>query len=137
MGTRAGDVEAAVFVAVQQNVGQVILQDELQKLVTGGGVRPAVFVGVGDNQATGFGGVPETAVVVCAATGAVLYAVDEVVVVNHLVEQGGGNLFDGAGQGSGSDVDLMGSAQLGHPGIFPEGEVTVGLGGGLDGDGGS
>ena len=137
MGSRAGDVEAAVFVAVQQNVSQIILQDEFQKLVTGGGVRPSVFVGVGDNQATGFSGVPEAAVVVGVAPAAILNPLHMVVVVNHLVEQGGGYLFDGTGQGSSSDVDLVGSAQLGHPGIFPEGEVTVGLGGGLDGDGGS
>ena len=137
MGSRSGDLEAAVLVAVQQDVGQVVLQNHFQKLVAGSGVRPSVLLGVGDNQATGFGGIPELAVVVGVAPAAILNPVDMVVVVNHLMQQRCGDLLNGAGQGSGSDVDFVGAAKFGHPSVLPEGEVAVCLGGGLDGDGGS
>ena len=137
VGAGAGDLEAAVLVAIQQNVGQVVLQNHFQKLVAGSGVRPSVLFGVGDNQATGFGCIPELAVVVGVAPAAILNPVDMVVVVYHLMQQSGGDLLDGAGQGSGSDVDFVGAAELGDPSVLPEGEVAVCLGGGLDGDGGS
>ena len=137
VGAGAGDLEAAVLIAVQQNVGQVMLQNHFQKLVTGSGVRPSVLLGVGDNQATGNGGIPESAVVVGVAPAAILNPVDMVVIVNHLMQQRCGDLLDGTGQGSGSDVDFVGAADLGNPSVLPEGEVAVCLGGGLDGDGGS
>ena len=53
------------------------------------------------------------------------------------MQKGGGNLFNGSGQRSRSDVDLMGAAQRGNPGVLPQGKVTVGFWRGLDGDGGS
>ena len=81
--------------------------------------------------------IPEAAVVVGIATAAILNPPFIVVIMYHLMEQRCGNLFDGTGKGSGSDVDFVGAAQLRYPGIFPQGEVSVSLGGGLDSDGGS
>ena len=82
-------------------------------------------------------GVPELTVVVGVTATAILNAIHMVVVVNHFVKKGCSNLFDGSGQCSGADVDLVRSAQLGNPGVFSQGEVAVGFGGRLDGDGGS
>ena len=54
----------------------------------------------------------------------------------HLPE-GCGNLFTGSGKRSSPDVDVVGAAQRGNPGVLPQREMTVSLGGGLNGDGGS
>ena len=85
----------------------------------------------------GFCAVPEFAVMVGAASGAILHSVHIIVVVNHFVQQSGSNPFDGAGERSGADVDFVRAADLGDPSVFPQREVTVGFRGGLDGDGGS
>ena len=53
------------------------------------------------------------------------------------MQKGGGNLFNGSGQRSRSDVDFMGAAQRGNPGVLSQREMTVGFWRGLDGDGGS
>ena len=133
----ACDPVAAVFVAVDENVTQIIVQAELQEAVAGACDRPSVFVVVIHDQTVCFCAVPETAVVVSAATGTVLHTVDVIVIVHHLMQQRGADVFDRTGQGTGSDVDLMGGPLLADPGVIPEGEVAVGLRGGLDGDGGS
>ena len=45
--------------------------------------------------------------------------------------------YNGSGERSRSDVDFMGAAQRGNPGVLPQREMTVGFWRGLDGDGGS
>ena len=50
------------------------------------------------NQTVGFCTVPETAVVVCAASGAILHSVHIIVVMHHFVQQSGTDFFDGAGK---------------------------------------
>ena len=137
VGSGACDPIAVELIPVDQDVAQIVVQTELQETVAGTGDRPPVLVVVFHDQAAGFGAVPELAVVVGATSGAILNAVDEVVVVNHLMQKRGANLLDGSRKGTGSDVDLMGAAQFGNPRVLPEGEVAVGLGRGLDGDGGS
>ena len=135
MGASAGDLETAVLVAVQQNIGQVIVKTELKQFVTGGSVRPSIFVAMLYAQATLFRSSLEPLVVVGVAAAAILNAVDVVVVVNHLMQQRCYHALDVPAQSSCANVDFMGAAQFGNPGIFPEGEVAVCLGGGLDGDG--
>ena len=88
-------------------------------------MRPSVFVAVGDGQAVGLRRRFELPVVVGVAPAAILYAVLEVVVVNHFVKQGRSHFLDGTGQRPGPDIDFMGAAQLGNPGIFPQREVTI------------
>lgn len=75
------------------------------------------------------------AVVVGIAAAAILNAVDMVVIVNHFVQKGCGNLFNGSGERSGTDVDLVRAADLGDPSVFPQREVTVGFWRGLNSDG--
>ena len=137
MCTGTSDSESEGFIPVDQNVSQVIVQAELQKTVTGACDCPSVLVMMIYDQAMGMGTVTESAVVVRAATGAVLDSQNIIVVVHHLVKQCGADLFDGASQGACSDVDLVGSALLADPSIIPQREVAVSFGGGLDGDGGS
>ena len=122
MGAGSSDPVAVELIPVDQDV-------------TGTGNRPSVLVVVLHDQAAGFGAVPELAVVVGAASGAILNAVDKVVVVNHLMQKRGANLLDRSRKGTGSDVNLVGAAQFGNPRVLPEGEMAVGLGRGLDGDG--
>ena len=100
-------------------------------------MRPTVFVGVRDDQATGFGGFLETAVVVGVTPAAILYAHLVIVIMHHFMQESGGNLFNGTGQRSGSNVDLMRAAQLGDPGILPKREMPVGFRSRLYRDGGS
>ena len=136
-GVRTCDSVTAVFVPIDENVAQVIVQAKLEQGIAGAGNRPAVLVVMIHNESMSLGAVPEFLVVICTASGAVLDAQNVIVVVYHFVEQGGGDFLDGAGQGTGSDVDLVGSALLADPGVIPEREVAVGLGRGLDGDSGS
>ena len=137
MCTGSGDPEAAVLVAIDEYVTQVIVQAELQKTVTGTCDCPSVLVVMIHDQTMGFCAVPESAVVVSTSTGTVLDTIDVAVVVHHFMKQRSTDLFDGTGQGTCSNVDLVGSALLADPGVIPEGEMAVGLRGGLDGDGGS
>lgn len=137
MCARACDSVTAELVAVEQDVTQVVVQAELEQLVTGRGVRPSVLVAVFYAQASLFGCGLEPLVVVGVASTAILNAVDVVVVMHHLVEQGGTYVFDGACQSACADVDFMAHAILADPGVVTEREVAVGLGGRLDGDGGS
>ena len=73
---------------------------------------------------------------VCAASGAILNAVDVAMIMHHLVKQGGGNLLNGACERTGTDVDLMGSTLFADPSVIPQGEVAIGLGRLLDRDSG-
>ena len=93
-------------------------------MVTGSGDCPAVFVVVLYDQSVLFSAVPEFAVMVCTTTGTILDAIDIVVIVHHLMQQRGGNFFNGSGKGTGSDVDLVCLAVFTDPGVFPEGKVA-------------
>ena len=121
MCTGACDSIAAVLVAVDENVTQVIVQAELQETVAWACDCPSVFVMVFHDKSMFFCTVPEAAVVVGASTGSVLDAQNIIVVVHHLMQQCGTDLFDGTGQGTGTQIDLMGSALLADPGVIPQG----------------
>ena len=136
MCTGACDSIAAILVAVDEDVTQVIVQAELQETVTGACDCPSVLVMMSHNQTMRFCAVPESAVMVSSSTGTVLDAIDVAVVVHHLMQQCGADLFDRTGQGTGTQIDLMGSALLADPGVIPKGEMAVSFWGGLDGDGG-
>ena len=134
MCTCSSDPVAAVLIAVNQNVAKVIVQTELKQAVTGACDCPAVSGVVVNIQTMRHCTIPETPVVVCIATAAILYAIDVVIIVYHFMQQGGGNVFNGSCQCSSSNIDFMTCAVLGNPCIIPEGEMSVGFGGGLDGD---
>ena len=121
------DPVTAVFVAVDENVTQLIVQAELEQDIAGTGNRPAVFVMMIHDKSMSFGAVPEFPVVIRPASGAVLDTQNVIVVVHHFVELGGGDFLDGAGQGTGSNVDLVGSALLADPRVIPKGEMTISL----------
>ena len=97
-------------------------------------MAPPVFVAVLHQQPVGFGGGFEAAIVVGVAPTAILYAVLVVVIMYHFVKQGRGYVLDRAGQRPGPYIDFVGAAQLGNPGIFPQGKMSVGAGRGLNGD---
>lgn len=137
MCARACDPVTAELVAVEQDVAQVIVQTELEQLVSGGGVRPSIFVAVFYAQATLFRSNLEPLVVVGVAPTAILDAVDVVVVMHHFVKQSGAHALNRTGKGTCADVDFVAHAVLADPCVIPEGEMAVGLGRGLDGDGGS
>ena len=100
------------LIPVYENVGQAVLQYEVEKRVAWGSVAPPVFVAVLHDQAVGFGGGFEAAVVVGVPPAAILYAVRVVVIMHHFVKQGRGHFLDGPGQCPGSYVDFVGAAQL-------------------------
>ena len=85
MCTGACDSIAAILVAVDQNVTQIIVQAKLQETVTGACDCPSVLVVVAHDQTMGFCAVTETAVVVGTSSGAVLDAVYEAVIMYHLM----------------------------------------------------
>lgn len=128
-------MEPGKLVAAYENVGQTVLQYEVQQFVRGACVAPPVFVAMLHYQAVGFGGGFEAAIVVGVAPAAILYAVLIVVVMYHFVKQGRGHFLDGPGQCPGSYVDFVGAAQLGNPCVLTQGKMAVGAGRGLYGDG--
>ena len=81
------DSVTAVFVPVDENVTQVIVQAELQKTVTGACDCPSVFVVMIHDQTMSFCAVTESAVVVSSSTGTVLDTQNVIVVVHHLMQQ--------------------------------------------------
>ena len=129
------DSVAAVLVAVDENVTQIVVQAELQQTVTGACDGPSVVVMVIYDQTMSFCAIPESAVMVSSSTGTVLDAQNVIVVVHHLMQQCGTDILNRTGQGTGSDVNLMGGTFLADPSIIPQGEVAVSLGRGLDRDG--
>ena len=96
MGSGACDPVAVELIPVYQNVGQVIVQTELEQPVTGACNCPAILRMVRYVQAVSLGTIPEASVVVCIATAAILYTVDVVVIVYHFMQKRGGNFFNGA-----------------------------------------
>ena len=136
MSARSRDLKPAVFVPVNQNVGQAVFKDESKERVTGGSMRPSVFVAVLHVQPVGLCRRFEFLIMVGVSPATILYAVFVVEIVYHLMEQGCRYFLDGPRQRSRADVDFMRPAQLGNPGIIPQGEMTVCAGRGLDGDGG-
>ena len=85
MSASSTNLKTSELVSVNQNVGQVIFQNELQKLVAGAGDCPSILVMVIDNQTMSFGSIPELAVVVGVASAAILNAIHMIVVVHHLM----------------------------------------------------
>ena len=132
-----GNLKTAELIPIDKNVGQVVLQNELQEVITGTGNRPTVFLMMIHDQTVCGGGSPELAVVVGVTTAAILNALHMVVVVNHLMKESRNHFLDGSGESTGSNVDFVGSSQLGNPGVFSQREVSVSLGSGLNCDGGS
>ena len=135
MSACASDLEAAELVSIQKDVAQFVLQNHFQEVIARSGDCPTILVVVIDNQTMSQGCISELAVVVGVASAAILNALHIIVVVNHLVQEGGCDLFDGAGERSCSDVDFVSAADLGNPGVLSQREVSVGFWRGLDGDG--
>ena len=80
MSACSSDLETAELVPIDQDVGQVILQNHFQKLVARTGDRPTVFLVVIDDQAVSFGGIPELSIVVGVTSTAILNALHIIVV---------------------------------------------------------
>ena len=125
------------FVPIDENVAQVIVQAELEREVTGICNRPAVLIMVIHQKAMRDGAVPESPVVICSTSAAILNTIHKIMIMNHFVQQSGDYLFNRPCQSSRTNIDLMRLAILADPCVIAEREVAEGLGGGLDGDGGS
>ena len=91
---------AAVLVAVDENVAQIVVQTELQETVAGACDGETVLGVMIHNQTMGFCTVPEFAVVVGTSAGTVLNAQNIIMVVHHLMQQCGTDFLNGAGEGS-------------------------------------
>ena len=119
MCTRACDSVAPIFVAVDENVTQIVIQAELQETVTGTCDGETILGVMIHDQTMSFCAVTEFAVMVSSSSTAILDPQNVIVVVHHLMQQCGADLFDGTGQGTCSNVDLVGSALLADPGVIP------------------
>ena len=75
-------------------------------------MRPTIFVTVVNDQASAFGGLLESSVVVGVTSAAVLHPLLIVEVMHHFMQQGGSNLLNGSCQCACTDVDFMGCAKL-------------------------
>ena len=125
-----------MFIAGNEDIRQAGFQDEVQQIVSRGGECPAILGVMRHDQAVCLCNLLESLVVVGVVPGGVLDVVQIAVEMYHLMEQRGGDFLNGPCQCSGTQVDLMGITGSGNPGIIPEGEVSIGFGRTLDGDGG-
>ena len=98
------------------------------------GVRPSVFVAMGDDESARFGGFFKLAVVVSVAATAILHAIDVVEVMHHFVKERCDYVLDRSCKRSGANVDFVRAAKLRHPSIFVQREVSVRLWRALNGD---
>ena len=73
--TKVGTPSCVPVPSIDNNIGQVVLQNERQKVITWTGNRPTVLVIVIHDQTACSGCVPEFAVVVGVASAAILNAV--------------------------------------------------------------
>ena len=78
--------ETAVFIPVDQDVPKIVVNAEAKQIVTGMGDGPTVFVVVVYDQTVSFCAVPEFAVMVGAASGAILDTLNVIVIMYHFVE---------------------------------------------------
>ena len=131
----AADGKAAELIAVDQDIGQTVFQHEVKQIVAGLGGAPSVALAVAHDQTVGFGSSLEALVVVGVSTTAIMDTVDEVEVMAHLMKERGADVLDGSRKRPRADVDFVGLAVLGDPSIVPQGEVTISLRRGLNGDG--
>ena len=104
--------EAAVFIAVDEDVTQIIVQTELQETIARACDGPTVLFMMLHDQAMIFGAVTKSAIVVGASTGAVLNTQNVIMIMYHLMQQCGTDFFNGTSKGTGSNVDLMGGTFL-------------------------
>ena len=137
VGACTGHGNAVELVAGDEDVRESVLQHEVQQGLRGAGDGPAVLLAVLHREPVALRSLLEAAVVVGPAPAGVFDAVEVAVIVAHLVEQGGADVLNGAGQRPGSDVYLVGGSGGGYPRVVPQGEVAVSLGRALNGDGGS
>ena len=85
MSASASDLEAAELVPIQENVGQVVLQNHFQEVIARSGDCPTILVMVVNDQTMSQGCISELAVVVGVASAAILNPMNVVPVVNHLM----------------------------------------------------
>ena len=113
----ACNLKTAELVSVYENIGKSVFDHKVQKGLRRFGVRPAVFVTVGNAKTVAFGASLESFVVVGVSSAAVLNSVFIIVIVNHFMEQSGGDLFNRSCDGASADVDFVALAVLGDPGV--------------------
>ena len=85
VSARSRDLKPAVFVPVNQNVGQAVFKDEVKERVTGGSMRPPVFVAVLHVQPVGLCRRFEFLIVVGIPPTAILHAVFVVEIMHHFM----------------------------------------------------
>lgn len=123
------------FVPIDENVGQVVVQNELQKLVCGSGMRSTVFRAVGQEQSARLRRALEPLIMIGIASGAILDTVDVIIVMHHFMQQRCTYTFNRSCKCPCSDIDFMGAPVLGNPSIIPQTEMSIGFWSALNGDG--
>ena len=129
------DGNTVELVARNKNVRQVILQDELNEVIARRGQRPAVFLVMLHDKAVTLGNLFEALVMVGVASAGILDSVDVAVVMDHLMQKRGADVFNRTGKRPCSDVDFVTVAGNRYPSIIPHREMPVGAGRGLYRDG--
>ena len=129
------DKEACAVVSVYQNIGQTVFYHKVEQFFCWFGVRPSVFVAMGNHQPSLLCRRFEAFVVVCIAATAILNAVDVVVIVNHFVKKSGAYILYWSTQSASTYVDFVSAADSRYPCIIVECEVSVSSRCALNGDG--
>jgi hypothetical protein len=106
------DSEICLLVSVYQNLGESVFKNEFKKFIAWFGVRPSVFVAMGYDKSTLFGGFSEPSVVVGVSSATILNAVYVVKIVNHFVKKGCNYVLDRSCERSRANVDFVSAAKL-------------------------
>ncbi|OKZ72883.1 MAG: hypothetical protein BHV88_00835 [Clostridiales bacterium 41_12_two_minus] len=96
-----------VLISVDEDIGQVVLQNEVQKLFSRTGDSPAILGVVVDMQSMSFGTGFEAGIVIGAVPAGVLDVMEVAVVVTHLMDKGSTDMLDRPCKGSCPDVDFV------------------------------
>lgn len=91
----ACDADSSGFVAIDTDFFNVVVDDPFKQAVSGGGVRPSVFVGAGDDQSDAFSRGLELLIMVCASPAAILDMKHAVIVhMAHFMQERPNGVFN-------------------------------------------
>ena len=137
MSSCTANGNAVELVSKQQDIRQLVGQYKIQNQISRLCVAPAVLLTVGHSQAVLLCNGLESLVMIGVVSADVFDLMDVGIVVAKLVTHGSTDHFNRPCQRPGRNVQLMGRSGLGNPSIRSEGKMSIGLGTGLNRDGGA
>lgn len=132
---QSGNTEPLKLIPGDGDFLQVVFFGKVNQFLTGRGNRPAILWMTLCNKAMLLRCRFESPVVIHGSSADILNSVDMAIVVGHFMAENAQGIFNGRGQGPGSDVYFVAYSIERNPGIFPGREMPQSIRRTLDGDG--